>query len=101
MDEETKKILQEQTELLRKLSDDLHSMKRAATMSKIFNLVVFFVFFIAPLILGAIYLPTMINFFTSSLGGLYGGGNTSNIDVKKILTDPNYLKQLQQQTLPK
>ena len=96
MDEEIKKILQEQNENLKKISQDLHLMRRAATISKIVNLVVVFVFFIAPIIVSLIFLPTLISGFTSTLGGLYGGG-ASNIDPMKVLTDPNYLKNIQNQ----
>lgn len=94
--DETKQILRQQTELLAQIARDIRSMKRAAAMSKIINLVIFVLFFVAPVILSVLYLPTLINNFSSILGGLYGGGS-ANIDPMKILSDPNYLKQIQGQ----
>ena len=94
--DETKQILRQQTELLAQIARDIHSMKRAAMMSKIVNLVMFVLFFIAPIIVSAIFLPKLIQSFTSSLGGMYGT-NTQGIDPFKLLTDPNALKQFQEQ----
>ena len=94
MDEESKKLLQEQTQLLAQIAHDIRSMKRAAAMSKIINLVIFVLFFVAPIIVSAIFLPKLIQSFSSSLGGMYGTGG-QNIDPLKLLTDPNALKQFQ------
>lgn len=94
--DETKQILRQQTELLAQIAHDIRSMKRAAAMSKIINLVIFILFFVAPIVLSAIFLPKLIQSFSSSLGGMYGTG-TQNIDPLKLLTDPNALKQFQNQ----
>ena len=99
-EDDLKKIIQEQTALLRDIRNDIHSMKRAAMMSKIVNLVMFVIFFIAPIIVSAIFLPKLIQSFTSSLGGMYGT-NTQGIDPFKLLTDPNALKQFQNQAQQK
>ena len=96
MDEESKKLLQEQTQLLAQIAHDIRSMKRAAAMSKIINLVIFVLFFVAPIIVSAIFLPKLIQSFSSTLGGMYGTGG-QNIDPLKLLTDPNALKQFQNQ----
>ena len=58
-EDDLKKIIQEQTALLRDIRNDIHSMKRAAMMSKIVNLVMFVIFFIAPIIVSAIFLPKL------------------------------------------
>jgi len=94
--DETKQILKQQTQLLAQIASDLRSMRRAAVMSKVVNLIIFVIFFVAPLIVSAIFLPKLIQNFTSQLGGMYGT-NTSSIDPFKLLTDPNALKQFQNQ----
>lgn len=96
--DETKQLLRQQAQLLAQIARDIRLMKRAAAISKVVNLVIFLIFFVAPIIVGLLYLPTMINSLSSSLGGLYGtGGGAANIDIMKILSDPNYLKQIQNQ----
>lgn len=94
--DETKQILRQQTELLTQIARDIHSMKRAQTISKVTNIVIFVIFFVAPIIVSAIFLPKLIQIFSSSLGGMYGTGG-QNIDPLKLLTDPNALKQFQNQ----
>lgn len=94
--DETRQLIRQQTELLAQIARDIHSMKRAQTISKITNAVIFFLFFVAPIVASLIFLPRIIQIFTSSLGGMYGT-NTQNIDPFKLLTDPNALKQFQNQ----
>jgi|SRR3989344_2583202 len=98
--DETRQILQQQTKILAQIAGDIRSMKRAQTVSKVINLVMFVIFFIAPIIVSAIFLPKLIQSFTSSLGGMYGA-NTQGIDPFKLLTDPNALKQFQNQAQQK
>ncbi|HLC99542.1 MAG TPA: hypothetical protein VJC11_01115 [Patescibacteria group bacterium] len=88
MDEEIKKILQQQTEFLKKMSEDIHAMKRATVVGRWVSITMFLLFFVVPLIAGLFLLPPLLQTFSSA----YGGG----IDIGNIIKNPQGLQQLQQ-----
>ncbi len=94
MDEEAKKILQEQSELLKKMSEDIHVMKRSAVVGRVTSIVLFVLFFIVPLVAGFFLLPPLLSTLTSAYGG-------SGIDISNILKNPQSLQeQIQKNQLP-
>lgn len=87
-EEETKKIMMEQTRLLGEIAKDMRTMRRAAIFGRITSAVVFFLFFVLPIIISIFVLPKLISGLSSTLGGAYGGQTGGQpVDIMQVITN--------------
>ncbi len=113
MDEEIKKILEENLKLTQEIYTMTKKMKGYVTFQKAMSFI-YFLIIVVPIILSIIYLPPLINNMLGQYGGLLGveglnlesilktglpaGTNLNNIDLKNLNTNslsPSGQKELQ------
>lgn len=83
MDEEIKKLVEENLKLTEEIYKMTKKMKRYITFQKIVSFIYLFLI-IAPIIIGIIYLPPLLKNFYSQYSELLGGGTGFNIgDILK------------------
>jgi hypothetical protein len=113
MDEEIKKLVEENLKLTQEIYVMTKKMKRYITFQKVMSFI-YFLLIVVPIILSIIYLPPLINNMLGQYGGLLGteglniesllkgglpsGVNLNNVDLKNLNTNslsPAAQKELQ------
>jgi hypothetical protein len=86
MDEDLKKLLEENLQLNKENYVMLKSMKRYFAWQKIVS-VIYFILIVGPLIFGVIYLPSLLKPILGEYQDLLGGSGQINLqDLQKSIT---------------
>lgn len=93
MDEDLKKLLEENLRLSQENHQMLKSIKRHFIWQKIIGLF-YFVIIVGPIIWSIIYLPAIIKPYISQYQELLGGASLSNIDTSNIKISPELINQI-------
>lgn len=93
MDEDLKKLLEENLRVSQENHKMLKSIKRHFVWQKVLS-IFYFIVIVGPIIIGIFYLPALIKPIMEQYQGLLSGASLGNVDASSIKITPELMNQI-------